>query len=731
MMSQRLRHCSDSLFWALWSSLGACSAWAHDPLAATPNPSAEITIFSDRLSAPSDADSASAGVVTQKQLSARPLLRTGEVLEAVPGLVATQHAGEGKANQYYLRGFNLDHGTDLAIHVDGVPVNLPTHAHGQGYSDVGFLIPELIESVHYRLGPYHAQDGDFAAAGSVRLRTVRRVNHPLGSVEVGGFGSRRALVAVSTEVRDGDLLLAAERLQDDGPWAVKQNLQRSNLLGKFTTGSAANGWGLGLTHTTAAWTSTDQIPQRAVDAGLISRYGSLDPSAGGQSLRTSAHAHWAHSTEQGQTQLKAYALRYAFTLYSQFTYFTRGCDEAVGNGTLPAACNGAMALDQFAQVDQRRAVGLNLSHRIALPTLALPTLANAPSEAAVTVGMDWRHDGIAEVGLYEAQARQITQTVRRDRVRLNTLGLWAQTELPLAATLKSVLGLRWDHHAADVVNLAGAQGGKSMASIVSPKASLIYSPSAATTWFAHAGRGFHSNDARGTVQISHPATALVAATGAELGLRHQPGPALRSTVALWALRLNSELVFLGDAGTTEPSRPSRRRGLDITHRWQPSAAWAVDADLSLSRARFTAAQAGEATQATSATAATAATLASGNHVPGAMERVASVGITYQAGPWAISTRLRHLGARALLEDNTLRASPSTQVNLKATRRLHSNAEFSLSIFNLFNRQSNDTEYAYASRLPGESTFSATQTPATLHIHPALPRTVRMIFKLWF
>ncbi len=701
--------------------LVSTGAHAHDPIDTSIH---EVTVRSTREDLQGVATTASEGVVTPKHLRTRPLLRAGDVMESVPGLVATQHAGEGKANQYYLRGFNLDHGTDLATTVDGVLVNLPTHAHGQGYTDLGFLIPELIESVQYRKGPYSAEDGDFAAAGAVHLRTVRRVNHPFGSIQLGGFGHRRALAVESLKVKGGDLLIAGEQLQDDGPWTVKQGLRRTNLLAKYTQGNLDNGWGLGLTHYEAAWTSTDQIPQRAVDAGLIGRYGSLDPTAGGQTRRTGLNANWAHTDKDGQTRLNVYALRYAFDLFSQFTYYTRGCSgkgSSPSPATLPAACNGSTPLDQFSQTDRRNALGLSLSHRLPLTVPAhLPLLGGI--DALVTLGTNLRRDNMGEVGLYDTLARVRTDTVRRDRVQQNAIGLWTQAELQLAPKLRSVLGLRLDRQAADVQSSIAANSGRSTATLRSPKASLVYSPSHQIDLYANWGRGFHSNDARGTVMKADPrdptlsvkpATALVAATGYEVGARQQWHEQLSTTVALWVMKLNSELLFVGDAGTTEASRPSLRRGIEVTSNWRPGRTWDIDADLSLSRARFTNAD------------------SAGDFIPGSMERVASLGITYQSGPWTVGSRIRHFGPRALIEDNSIRGSASTLVNFKAAYRMSPNAELALEVFNLFNRQANDTEYAYASRLPGEAAFVEGGTRSTLHFHPSLPRTARVGLKFWF
>ncbi|HEX7892184.1 MAG TPA: TonB-dependent receptor [Ramlibacter sp.] len=669
-----------------------------------------VTIPSTREDLQGVADSASEGVVTSRQLRTRPVLRAGDIMEAVPGLVATQHAGEGKANQYFLRGFNLDHGTDFATFVDGVPVNMPTHGHGQGYTDLYFVIPELAEAVHYRKGPYHAEEGDFAAAGSARIRTVQRLARPFGLVGAGAHGFRRTLAAGSFAAGGGDLLLAAEHGRDDGPWTVKQDLRKTNLAGKYSRGDGNNGWSVGLTHYAADWISTDQVPLRAVEAGTLGRFDSLDPTAGGRTRRTALNANWGHGEGGVQTRFGAYAIRYSLDLFSQFTYFTRGCDT----DPLPAECKGPTALDQFEQVDRRKVFGASASQVRGFKV--------GSADVAWSYGTDLRRDDIAEVGLFDTRQRARTARVRSDSVTLDALGIWGQLDWQWTPQWRTVAGLRWDRRQADVTSSVAPNSGSSSASIASPKLSLVYLPSDRLDLYANWGRGFHSNDARGTVITVDPrdgvtpagrATPLVRAQGHEIGARSKWSPALVTTVALWTLKLDSELLFVGDAGTTEASRPSRRSGLELTANWRPALGWEIDADVSLTRARFSDAD------------------PAGSRIPGAMERVATLGVTWQEGPWTVGGRVRHFGARPLIEDDSIRAGSSTVVNLRTAWRFHRDAELSMDVFNVFDRRTSDIEYAYASRLPGEPAFSGAATPATVHFHPSLPRTVRVGLKVSF
>jgi outer membrane receptor protein involved in Fe transport len=669
-----------------------------------------VTIQGTREDLQGVAASASEGIVTARQLRTRPLQRAGDIMESVPGLVATQHAGEGKANQYFLRGFNLDHGTDFATFVDGVPVNLPTHGHGQGYTDLYFLIPELVDSVQYRKGPYYAEEGDFAAVGSARIRTVRRLERPFALFEAGRFGYRRALAAGSVAAGGGDLLLAAEQARDDGPWTVPENLRKTNLTAKYSTGTAAEGLTLGFTHYEASWTSTDQVAQRAVDSGLVGRHGSLDPSSGGRTRRTGLNAAWTHNAGGVRTQLNAYALRYRFDLFSNFTYYTRGCDT----DPLPAACDNGPAPDQFEQVDRRSVVGAGASQ--------LRAVSIGGFDGTLSYGVDLRRDAIAEVGLFDTFQRQRVDTVRTDRVRLDAAGFWSQLELQLHPQWRATGGVRWDQRAIDVTSSVAANSGSTQASLAGPKASLVYAPSADTDLYANWGRGFHSNDARGAVIAVDPrdgvtpvarATPLVRATGYELGARQKWGGTLVTTAALWALRLESELLFVGDAGTTEASRPSLRKGLELTANWRPAPGWDVDADVSSTRPRFT-----DGAPA-------------GDRIPGAMERVATLGLSYTSGPWTAGARVRHFGSHALIEDDSLRGQGSTLANVRLAYRVGTQAEVSLDVFNLFDRKVDDIQYAYASRLPGEPAFNEATTPATLHVHPSGPRMARVGLKVFF
>ncbi len=667
----------------------------------------EVTAGSEDLIG--EASTASEGTVTARQLENRPLLRPAEVLEVVPGLIISQHSGDGKANQYYLRGFNLDHGTDFATTVLGMPVNLPTHAHGQGYSDLNFLIPELIGRMQYRKGTYAAEAGDFATAGSASIDYVRTLPESFAQATVGERGFRRGLVAGSPATSSGNLLYAVEWTQYDGPWTQPERLGKFNALLRLSRGDADNGWSLAALAYRSRWSATDQVPQRAVDGGLISRFGSLDPSDGGNTQRVSLSGDWSSRDGRGWSRANAYAIAYRLDLWSNFTFCATDPD--------PATC---LRGDQFEQADDRRIYGGN----------AARTWYGSWGGRATefTLGAQGRIDRIAPVGLYATTARERWATIREDRVDEGSLGLYGEGQVQWHDKFRSIVGLRGDFYRFDVASSLAANSGRVSDHILSPKLALIFGPWARTEYYVNAGYGFHSNDARGTTTTVNPdfrdadpqtgfgtrvqpVTPLVRARSFELGLRSAPAAGLQTSIALWRLDLASELVFVGDAGTTEPSFPSRRTGIEWANFWTPRQGIGIDADLAVSRARYTATDGSVA----------------GDHIPGAIERTASLGATWESGgAWSGGVRLRYFGPRALAEDNSVRSASSTLVNLRIGYRVKRNVRLGIDVLNLFDRQVSDIDYFYASQMRGE-----TAAVPDIHLHPAEPRTLRLSLRIGF
>lgn len=639
-------------------------------------------------------DAASQGVIEAGLLRSRPALRPGEILEFVPGVIVTQHTGDGKANQYFLRGFNLDHGTDFATSVNGMPTNLPTHAHGQGYSDLNFLIPELVQRVEYRKGPYYAKGGDFSLAGAADIAYRTGFDRPFFDLGIGQRGFRRHVAGGSTDVGSGRTLLGAfEVMGHDGPWVVPQGLKRHNGVVTLSGVGDSSSWQLSFMGYQAKWTATDQVPERLLNAPGFNRYGSLDPTAGGDTSRHSVSGQWSHNDAQGGVwRAQAYVVRYAMDLYSNFTY----------------ALERPAAGDQFAQKDARTVWGGQFSY--AMSHGLFERIARSE------LGLQWRTDK-ARVGLYDAVARRITEVVREDDVQQTLVGVYAQNVLEWTPWLRTIAGVRVDHKRAQVDALSlTVNGGRAQDSKASPKLSLILGPWRKSEFFVNAGTGFHSNDARGaTIRLdprsgesSQRVPLLVAGRGAELGFRTEAIPGLQSSLALWGLKLESELVYVGDAGATEASRASARRGVEFNNRYTPVQWLLIDADFAWSRGRFD----------------------NGDRIPNAVDRVASMAVTLRdLAHWTTSLQWRYLGSGPLVEDNSVRSRPSSTLNTRITRGLPGwgrQTDITLDIFNLTDRRVNDIQYFYESRLPGEPAPVADR-----HVHPAEPRTFRLSLRWGF
>ena len=636
-------------------------------------------------------DSANAGVVTQKQLEARTVYRPGELLEATPGLIVSQHSGEGKANQFYLRGFNLDHGTDLRTSIDGMLVNQRSHAHGQGWTDLNFLIPELASRLEYRKGPYTAAEGDFAAAGSASVVYADRLPQGVASFSAGQHGLGRSLLAASPEFANGRLLYALELFHNNGPFVHPDNYRKFNGVLRYSEGGEANGFNITAMAYSAQWNSTDQIPQRALAAGsslLANRFDTIDPTDGGRAHRNSLSGSWQRSSEDSATKINAYLVQNKLDLFSNFTYFA---DDPV---------NG----DQFNQPDRRVTSALNLSHRWLQTWLGQKT--------DITIGAQLQNDNIRN-GLYSTRAQQRLSTTREDHIVESSLGAYAEVGTRWTESFRSVAGLRADRYRFKVASNNALNSGSADDSIASPKLSLIFGPWAKTEAYFNVGRGFHSNDARGTTITVDPKSGdqankvppLVRANGIEFGLRSELVTGLQSTISLYRLDFDSELIFAGDAGTTEAGRPSRRYGIEFSNYWKPTDWLTVDADVAFARARFRDAD------------------VIGQRIPGAVEGVASLALAVdRLGPWFGALQLRYFGPRPLTEDNTVRSKSTTTLNGRIGYRLNSKMRVELEGYNLVNRRDSAIDYYYASQLPGESA-----PVSDIHFHPIESRSFRVNF----
>ncbi len=651
------------------------------------------------------ADSATEGTVTAKQLANRPLLRPAEVMEAVPGMTVTQHSGDGKANQYFLRGFNLDHGSDFATTLMGMPVNMASHAHGQGYMDLNFLIPELIGSLRYRKGVYAAEDGDFATTGSARIDYQHELPASLVDLSLGAHAYRRLVAAGSRALgADGDLKLlgAVELAGNDGPWEQPEDLRKRNAVLRLSSGPANNGFALTAMAYQADWTATEHVPERAISSGEIGRYGALAAGDGGITHRYSLSGEWARSDDGHSTQASAYVIDYGLNLFSNPSGYITGPQG-----------------DQHEQADRRVVWGGALARTWQL----------GPDwrDTDATLGLQLRQDRIATVGLYDTVARERTHTVREDAITQTALGLYGELRTQWLPWLRSITGVRADQVQARVEPLAGAfnlsNGGSVHANQLSPKLALVFGPFDKTELYANWGQGFHSNDARGTTATTNPndgsavdkVPLLVKATGAELGLRTVPLPGWSSSLALWQMDLQSELVFIGDEGVTEPKGASHRVGIEWSNYITPNDWLIIDADLAWSRARFKQVVNG------------------GTEVPNAIPVSASLGLSADPhGRWFGGMRVRYIGAYALEETREHKSSATLTANLKLGYRFSPQWQFALDILNLFDRQANDIEYwgAACTRTDGAGCNGGNGIDGRL-IHPMEPRTLRVALRASF
>ncbi len=623
------------------------------------------------------ADQASEGIVAFDDIRLPPILRVGELTEAVPGMVATQHSGTGKANQYFLRGFNLDHGTDFSAFVDGVPINMRTHGHGQGYLDLNFIIPELVEITTYHKGPYSANAGDFSSAGSIQFGLYDSLEESFLNVTAGADDFYRGIAGASMDAGDGTATFAYDYTAYRGPWDLDEDLSQTRFYANY---AGSVGWAdtkVSLLGYMGDWNSSDQLPLRAVDAGVIDELSSIDPYLGGSTDRFSVTGELA--TEQWKAT--AYVIDYDFTLFSNFTYL------------LDDPENG----DQFEQIDQRRIYGIRIDGtRVAPVTL--------------NWGGDIRYDDIDEVGLFRTVERERIGTVRTDAVEQLSASAYGELQFRPVESLRASVGVRADYFTWDVDALRQENSGSSSDSLLSPKLNLAYRINDSTEMYANWGRGFHSNDVRGTTiaidpgtgEPANPVDPLVQSDGAELGLRYERENRFNATLTGFWIDLDSELLFVGDAGGTEVNAASTRNGIEFTTFLQATEWLAVNFSYTYTDSEFEEDE------------------GAGQKIPGAIESSASLGLT---GAWDnglfVSARARYLGEAPLIEDDSVRAPSSTLVNVGGGYRFD---RFSvrLDIFNLFDSDDYDIAYFYASRLPGEPAEGVED----VHFRPLEPRTAR-------
>lgn len=648
-----------------------------------------------------EAISASEGRVSQSELDAKPILRTGDILEAVPGLVATQHSGNGKANQYFLRGFNLDHGTDFNTAVDAMPVNMRTHGHGQGYTDLNFIIPELINEVIYRKGSYYADVADFSGAGAATLTAQSAAIPTRLKLGMGEDNFIRTLVTGSLvtgeQAADGSnshLIYGVEYQTYDGPWDdVEEDVKKKNLWVKHHWNQPGQTLSLTLMVYDNQWNSADQIPQRAVDAGIISDLGSIDPTLGGESERYSLSGAWQKQLSNGRLDVSLYAISYEMQLWSNFSYFTN--DD--GNG------------DQFQQLDDRNIYGWDIAWT-AQSDIAGKTMEN-------TLGTQSRYDDIKDIALRRTQDRMPLPdgSIRADAVEEYSLSLYWQNTIHWNDAFRSVFGLRYDYFdfdvtakdAADPTTLT-ANSGSADDDIVTPTLSLIYSFNPHYEGYVSVGKGFHSNDARGVTSTRNPdsgeeiesADPLVDTLGYETGLRAFITDQVNASIALWRLEIDSELLFVGDEGTNEDTgESSTREGVEFTLYYWLDPVWTFDFEYAYTDASFDDADVSD--------------------IPGALEQVITLGANADfANGLQGSLHWRYFDEYPLDDGQT--ADSSSIVNARMSYQWTPALKTTLDILNLLDSDDHDVEYYYESQLATEATPVGDH-----HYHVFEPRTFRL------
>lgn len=699
----------------------------------------EVTVTASRADFMGTAVTASEGVIEDRELQLTPQYRPGQLLETVPGLIVTLHSGEGKANQFLLRGYNLDHGTDLETYVDGMPINQPTHAHGQGYTDLNFLIPELADAVTYSKGPYYATVGDFGAVGSVRM-SYRDTIPDQVSVSGGTFGFRRVLAAGSTAAAGGAVLAAVEGQLYDGPFVTPDDARKENAVFRYSQGDEHNGVSITAMYYHQLWTNTTDIPVRAISEAVVSsRFGTLDPTDGGHAQRASLSVNNYKSLGAGEFSASAFFIYNELHLFNDFTHFL--VDPVHG--------------DQEDQFENRRVAGGAVKYLLPLP---LGFLSNQ-----LEIGGLGRYD-LLEVGRLPSEAQvpldlgnDPPSFYNDDQVYLFAGAAYAQVITRWAPWFRSVLGLRADYqHGTDVDYLTAlhesagyTNGGTRSQALLQPKGSLIFNASPRVEVYVSAGEGFHSADLRGvnqdrSVNLGLPNTPLLAAQwGEEVGFRAQPRSDLALTLAVYNLWQQSETIIDPDVGVDSAGPPSRRYGYEINLTYQVNRWLEFSGSYSGDRARFTRPfDDGTGHVGTYITGAPVAT--------GAFSLYLS-----HFGPWSAGLSYRYLGSYPLssgpcVDSAAVHDFPNVatscadaptargQINGQGFGELNLDAHYagpsgwstSLGLYNLFNTHAAAAQFWYVDRLQSEIR-AYPDGRADVHQHPLEPFMARLTITKFF
>jgi outer membrane cobalamin receptor len=663
------------------ASLGLLAAllWVASAAAQpTAPPAPEATLAPVLVTAPPPVTSSSEQLIPGKDFELRPHGRPADVLRLIPGLIIDQHQGGGKAEQYLLRGFDADHGTDLALFVDGVPVNLRSHAHGQGYADLHFLIPETIRAVDALKGPYFAEHGDFDTAGAVRFLTRDSVEENTLEISGGSFDTQRYLALLSPTRDRVKTLVAAEGYRSDGPFDHPNGYVRFNLFAKATTDLTEDmRASLSASHYRAEWHGSGELPARTVRSGLVDRFGAIDPNEGGVTERTNVNLDYVWKVGESQKlSVNAYASYYRLTLFNDFTLFLNDPDRG----------------DMINQRDRRWLGGLDAQYEVKQRPLGMPL--------TTTAGVQYRIDTPRVVLASAVQRHQVGRVQDVDIVE-QSVSPFVKLDLVPIEKVRLVSGARGDVFTFDVKERVNTTDGRASGAATKArpnvKANLILGPWLATELFANFGTGFHSNDARAV--IANPKLdALPTATGYEAGFKSRILPRTELSATYWFLDLSSELVFVGDDGTTEARGKSHREGLEVATTISLLDWLTFKGDFTWTRrAEF---------------------VDTGFPIPLAPRWTARAELTARL-PWGLSTsaEMRYLGDRVADDFGFHTARGYTLFNWNARYRYKALEAF-LSIENLADTKWREAQFFFTSRLPGEPAGGVPD----VHFTPGNPRT---------
>lgn len=663
---------------------------------------AEVTVSAQRLGLIGTATTASQGVVDNTELQLTPTFRPGQLLETVPGLTVTAHSGEGKANQFILRGYNLDHGTDIGIWVDGMPINEPTHAHGQGYADMNFLIPELTQRETYTEGPYYADQGDFSSVGSVHITYKSTIADQVDAT-AGTFDFERVFAAASQSLGGGQLLEAVEAKHYDGPWIPGDDQRESSSVLRYSGGDDTTGYALTAMLYHDLWNATTDQPLRALTEGLISRFGTLDPSDAGYAQRASLSGQFHDNIADGTLLVSGYVISNHLTLWNDFTHY------------LVDPING----DQEQQHEDRSTYGADASYTRRFQVGAFFSTA--------LVGAHLRYDS-NDVSRLPTEDRVLLTPAQLaavdypasfseiDQVRLDSEALYAQATTVWTYWLRSVIGFREDLMSGSD---SGTNYGSASASLPQPKVSVAFTPVATTEIYLSYGEDFHSDDLRGVNQARLEglggAPLLARQQGEEIGLRQQFGHQVSGTLALYNLNAQSETTYDPDIGQDAPGPGSRRYGTELNLTYEPRRWLEFYGSFSIDHSRFTSLY-------------DDGTGHVGYFLPNAPRYAGSLNAYVKGrGPWDADLQYRLLGPYPLSADDVIHASGYGEWNADVHYLWRDGWSFGLGLYNLLNTHAYAAEFWYIDRLPGEPAAGVPD----IHVHPLEPFTLRLTLSKHF